>query len=37
MAETSPQFTVPAVADAVAAAVPDRPLIIQGDRRYSYR
>lgn len=35
--QTSPQFTVPAVADAVAAAVPDRPLIIQGDRRYSYR
>ncbi|MGV9801920.1 acyl-CoA synthetase [Mycobacterium sp. NPDC003449] len=30
-------FTVPAVAEAVAAAIPDRPLIVQGDRRYSYR
>ena len=29
-------FTVPAVADAVAAAIPDRELIIQGDRRYTY-
>jgi acyl-CoA synthetase (AMP-forming)/AMP-acid ligase II len=29
-------FTVPDVADAVAAAIPDRPLVIQGDRRYSY-
>lgn len=31
------QFTVPAVAEAVAAALPDRPLIVQGDRRYTYR
>jgi fatty-acyl-CoA synthase len=30
-------FTVPAVAEAVAAAIPERPLIVQGDRRYSYR
>ncbi|MET0699456.1 MAG: acyl-CoA synthetase [Mycobacterium sp.] len=30
------QFTVSAVADAVAAAIPDRTLLIQGDRRYSY-
>src|SRR3984893_651257 len=29
-------FTVPAVADAVAAAIPDRELITQGDRRYTY-
>lgn len=29
-------FTVPDVADAVAAAIPDRPLVIQGDRRYTY-
>ena len=29
-------FTVPAVADAVAAATPDRELIIQGDDRYTY-
>ena len=29
-------FTVPAVADAVAAATGDRELIRQGDRRYTY-
>src|SRR5271167_1443148 len=29
-------FTVPAVADAVAAAIGDRDLITQGDRRYTY-
>ena len=29
-------FTVPVVTDAVAAAIPDRDLIVQGDRRYSY-
>jgi len=33
---TLTQFTVPAVIDAVAAAIPDRDLIIQGDRRFSY-
>ncbi|MGK2866556.1 MAG: AMP-binding protein, partial [Mycobacterium sp.] len=31
------QFTVPAVAEAVAAAIPDRTLVAQGERRYSYR
>ncbi|MUL80750.1 MULTISPECIES: acyl-CoA synthetase [unclassified Mycolicibacterium] len=31
------QFTVPAVAEAVAAAIGDRPLVVQGDRRYTYR
>ncbi|CDP84010.1 acyl-CoA synthetase [Mycolicibacterium farcinogenes] len=31
------QFTVPAVAEAVAAAIGDRPLIVQGDRRLTYR
>jgi 3-oxocholest-4-en-26-oate---CoA ligase len=30
------QFTVPAVAKAVAAAIPDRDLVIQGGQRYSY-
>ncbi|OBG03846.1 acyl-CoA synthetase [Mycolicibacter sinensis] len=30
------QFTVPAVTEAVAAAIPDRDLVIQGDRRYTY-
>ena len=29
-------FTVSDVADAVAAAIPDRPLVIQGDRRFTY-
>ncbi|MBV9089865.1 MAG: acyl-CoA synthetase [Mycobacteriaceae bacterium] len=33
----TPQFTVAAVAGAVAAAIPDRELITQGDRRYTYR
>lgn len=34
---TSPtQFTVPAVVDAIAAAIPDRELIVQGDRRFTY-
>jgi len=36
MSETATQFTVPAVAKAVAAAIPDRDLLIHGDRRYSY-
>ncbi|MDW5610769.1 acyl-CoA synthetase [Mycolicibacterium sp. D5.8-2] len=30
------QFTVPAAADAVAAAIGDREFIVQGDRRYTY-
>src|SRR3982074_2606037 len=30
------QFTVPAVADAVAAAIGDRVLITQGDKQYTY-
>lgn len=30
------QFTVPEVIDAVAAAIPDRDLVVQGDRRFSY-
>ncbi len=37
MSDTATTFTVPAVAKAVAAAIPDRELIIQGDRRYTYR
>jgi 3-oxocholest-4-en-26-oate---CoA ligase len=36
MSISATQFTVPAVADAVAAAIGDRELVIQGDRRYSY-
>ncbi len=35
-AMTNPQFTVPAVADAVAAEIGDRELVVQGDRRYTY-
>jgi acyl-CoA synthetase (AMP-forming)/AMP-acid ligase II len=30
------QFTVSAVVDAIAAAIPDRELVVQGDKRYSY-
>jgi acyl-CoA synthetase (AMP-forming)/AMP-acid ligase II len=30
------QFTVPAVAAAIAAAIPDRELVIQGERRFTY-
>ena len=30
------QFTVPAAADAIAAVIGDRELIVQGDRRYTY-
>jgi acyl-CoA synthetase (AMP-forming)/AMP-acid ligase II len=37
MSDTTTTFTVPAVAKAVAAAIPDRELIIQGDQRYTYR
>jgi 3-oxocholest-4-en-26-oate---CoA ligase len=33
---STPQFTVPAVADAVAAIIGDRELVIQGDRRFTY-
>lgn len=36
MSDTTTTFTVPAVAKAVAAAIPDRELVIQGDRRYTY-
>jgi 3-oxocholest-4-en-26-oate---CoA ligase len=36
MSVSTAQFTVPAVADAVAAAIGDRELIIQGDRRYTF-
>ena len=36
MSEVAPQFTVPAAADAVVAAIGDREFIIQGDRRYTY-
>jgi acyl-CoA synthetase (AMP-forming)/AMP-acid ligase II len=36
MSHTATQFTVPDVIAAVAAAIPDRELIIQGERRYSY-
>ncbi|OMC10932.1 acyl-CoA synthetase [Mycobacterium sp. SP-6446] len=36
MTDTATQFTVPAVATAVAAAIPDRELLIQGERRYTY-
>ncbi|MCV6980763.1 acyl-CoA synthetase [Mycolicibacterium pulveris] len=35
-AGSAPQFTVPAVADTVAASIGDREYIIQGDRRYTY-
>jgi 3-oxocholest-4-en-26-oate---CoA ligase len=36
MSASATQFTVPAVAGAVAAAIPDRELIIHGERRYTY-
>lgn len=36
MPDTATQFTVPAVAAAVSAAIGDRELLIQGERRYSY-
>jgi acyl-CoA synthetase (AMP-forming)/AMP-acid ligase II len=36
MSDSAVEFTVPAVTAAVAAAIPDRELIIQGDRRYTY-
>jgi 3-oxocholest-4-en-26-oate---CoA ligase len=36
MSDIAVEFTVPAVTSAVAAAIPDRELIIQGDHRYTY-
>jgi 3-oxocholest-4-en-26-oate---CoA ligase len=36
MSATATQFTVPAVAGAVAATIGNRELIIQGERRYTY-
>lgn len=36
MSDSSTQFTVPAAAEAVAAVIGDRELVIQGDRRYTY-
>ncbi len=36
MSDSATEFTVPAVAKAVAAAIPDRHLLIQGEQRYSY-
>ena len=36
MSYTATQFTVHDVAAAVAAAIPDRDLLIHGDRRYTY-
>jgi acyl-CoA synthetase (AMP-forming)/AMP-acid ligase II len=36
MSDTATQFTVPAVAGAVAATIGDRELIIQRERRYTY-
>src|ERR1700757_4641355 len=36
MNETATQLTVPAVAKAVAATIPDRELVIRGGQRYSY-
>jgi 3-oxocholest-4-en-26-oate---CoA ligase len=36
MSLSATQFTVPTVADAVAAAIGERELIIQGERRYTY-
>jgi 3-oxocholest-4-en-26-oate---CoA ligase len=37
MSDSAAQFTVPAAADAIAAVIGDRELIIQGDRRYTYK
>ena len=36
MSDSSTQFTVPATAEAVAGAIGDRELIVQGHRRYTY-
>ena len=37
MPDAATQFTVTAVAESVATAIPDRTLVSQGERRYSYR
>lgn len=36
MPDTAVEFTVPAVTAAVAATIPDRELIVQGDHRFTY-
>lgn len=36
MTDTTTQFTVPAVAAAIASAIGDRELVIHGERRYTY-
>ncbi|MCV7167836.1 hypothetical protein [Mycobacterium stomatepiae] len=36
MSDSATQFTIPTVANAVAATIGDRDLLIQGDRRFSY-
>jgi acyl-CoA synthetase (AMP-forming)/AMP-acid ligase II len=36
MSDSTTQFTVPGVADAVSTAFPDRELIVHGERRYTY-
>lgn len=36
MMSDTPQFTVPATADAVAAVIGDREFVVQGNRRYTY-
>lgn len=36
MSDSTPQFTVPGAADAVAAVIGDREFIVQGNRRYTY-
>jgi 3-oxocholest-4-en-26-oate---CoA ligase len=37
MSDSASQFTVPGAAEAVAAVIGDRELVIQGDRRYTYK
>jgi 3-oxocholest-4-en-26-oate---CoA ligase len=36
MSNSTTQFTIPAVAAAIAAAIPNRELLVQGERRFSY-
>lgn len=36
MSASAMQFTVPAVAEAVAATIPGRELVVQSERRYTY-